>query len=83
MAQCIRLGRQNGGFFKDGGVLTYGSAQFLGSPTATHLAAPIVAMAATPDGKGYWLVGADGASSLMATPGTSAGLLPGSFTCPS
>ena len=52
--------RQSGGFFKDGGVLTYGSAQFLGSPTGTRLAAPIVAMAATPDGKGYWLVGADG-----------------------
>jgi hypothetical protein len=52
--------RQSGGFFKDGGVLTYGSAPFLGSPTGTHLAAPIVAMAATPDGKGYWLVGADG-----------------------
>jgi CHAP domain len=51
---------QLGGFFKDGGVLTYGSAPFLGSPTDKHLAAPIVAMAATPDGKGYWLVGADG-----------------------
>ncbi|HVA44735.1 MAG TPA: hypothetical protein VNF50_14730, partial [Acidimicrobiales bacterium] len=25
-----------------------------------HLAGPIVGMAATPDGKGYWLVGADG-----------------------
>ncbi len=51
---------QAGGFFKDGGVLTYGSAQFFGSPTNADLAAPIVAMAATPDGKGYWLVGADG-----------------------
>ncbi|HTT90609.1 MAG TPA: CHAP domain-containing protein [Acidimicrobiales bacterium] len=51
---------QSGGFFKDGGVLTYGSAQFFGSPTNAPLAAPIVTMAATPDGKGYWLVGADG-----------------------
>ena len=48
------------GIFKDGGVLRYGAAQFFGSPTRMHLAAPIVAMAATPDGKGYWLVGADG-----------------------
>jgi hypothetical protein len=51
---------QAGGFFKDGGVLTYGSVQFFGSPTNMRLAAPIVAMAATPDGQGYWLVGADG-----------------------
>jgi hypothetical protein len=49
-----------GGYFKDGGVLTYGTAQFFGSPTDVRLAAPIVAMAATPDGNGYWLVGADG-----------------------
>jgi hypothetical protein len=49
-----------GGFFKDGGVLTYGSAQFYGSPTGRRLAAPIEAMAASPDGNGYWLVGADG-----------------------
>jgi hypothetical protein len=48
------------GIFKDGGVLRYGAAEFFGSPTQTHLAAPIVAMAATPDGQGYWLVGADG-----------------------
>lgn len=52
---------QSGGFFKDGGVLTYGSAQFFGSPINTPLAAPIVAMAATPDGLGYWLAGANGA----------------------
>jgi hypothetical protein len=48
------------GLFGDGGVLRYGAAQFFGSPTQMHLAAPIVAMAATPDGGGYWLVGADG-----------------------
>jgi hypothetical protein len=52
--------QQNGGFFKDGGVLTYGSAGFFGSPTGMRLAAPVVAMAASPDGEGYWLVGADG-----------------------
>ena len=52
--------QQNGGFFKDGGVLSYGSARFFGSPTGKRLAAPVVAMAASPDGGGYWLVGADG-----------------------
>jgi hypothetical protein len=55
----IRL-QQQSGIFKDGGVLAYGAAQFFGSPTQTHLAAPIVAMAATPDGEGYWLLGAGG-----------------------
>jgi len=60
---AVRPGEHDGaatGIFKDGGVLGYGAAQFFGSPTQKHLAAPIVAMAATPDGDGYWLVGADG-----------------------
>jgi hypothetical protein len=53
----------------DGGVFNFGSAQFYGS-TYTYgitglsgphpLDAPIVGMAATPGGHGYWLVGADG-----------------------
>jgi hypothetical protein len=51
---------EHGGTFKDGGVLGHGAARFFGSPTNLSLAAPIVAMAATPDGAGYWLVGADG-----------------------
>jgi hypothetical protein len=41
-------------------VLAYGGAEFFGAPTGERLAAPIVGMAATPDGRGYWLVGADG-----------------------
>ncbi len=52
--------RPTTGLFKDGGVIAYGAAQFFGSPTGLRLAAPIVGMAATPDGGGYWLVGADG-----------------------
>ncbi|MGH9066019.1 MAG: right-handed parallel beta-helix repeat-containing protein [Acidimicrobiales bacterium] len=35
-------------------------AHFHGSAGAMHLAQPIVGMAATPDGRGYWLVGGDG-----------------------
>lgn len=35
-------------------------AHFYGDVSRLKLAAPIVAMAATPDGKGYWLVGRDG-----------------------
>ncbi|MGA2519814.1 MAG: alkaline phosphatase family protein [Acidimicrobiales bacterium] len=45
---------------KDGGVFAFGDAAFYGSTGATHLAAPIVSMAATPDAGGYWLVGSDG-----------------------
>ncbi len=34
--------------------------RFAGSTGGMHLNAPIVGMAATPDGKGYWLVASDG-----------------------
>ncbi|MDA8367866.1 MAG: hypothetical protein M0Z62_13065, partial [Actinomycetota bacterium] len=44
----------------DGGVFSFGSANFHGSMGGTHLNAPIVSMAAAPGGNGYWLVGADG-----------------------
>lgn len=43
-----------------GGVFAFGDAKFYGSLGGVHLAAPIVGMAVTPDGGGYWLVGADG-----------------------
>ena len=43
-----------------GGVYTYGAAPFFGSAANERLSAPIVGMAATPDGGGYWLVGSDG-----------------------
>jgi hypothetical protein len=51
---------RHSGFFNDGGVLPYGTARFLGSPSGAHLSSPVVAMAGTPDGMGYWLVTADG-----------------------
>jgi hypothetical protein len=44
----------------DGGVFSFGDAQFEGSTGAIHLNEPIVGMASTPAGKGYWLVAADG-----------------------
>jgi hypothetical protein len=44
----------------DGGVFTFGAATFYGSLGGTHLNAPIVGMADTPDGGGYWLVARDG-----------------------
>ncbi|HEY6473470.1 MAG TPA: hypothetical protein VIY26_11310, partial [Acidimicrobiales bacterium] len=44
----------------DGGIFTYGGAQFYGSEGGNPLNAPIVGMASTPDGGGYWLVASDG-----------------------
>jgi hypothetical protein len=48
----------------DGGVITSGpDATFYGSVPSINgvLKAPVTAIAATPDGHGYWLVGGDGA----------------------
>jgi hypothetical protein len=44
----------------DGGIFSFGDAEFLGSLGGVNLTAPVVGMEATPDGKGYWLVAADG-----------------------
>jgi hypothetical protein len=44
----------------DGGIFTFGDAQFYGSTGAIRLNQPIVGMASTPDGGGYWLVASDG-----------------------
>jgi hypothetical protein len=44
----------------DGGVFSFGNAQFHGSTGGMALNKPIVGMAATPDGGGYWLVASDG-----------------------
>ena len=44
----------------DGGIFTFGGAQFYGSTGSMRLNRPVVGMAATPDGKGYWLVASDG-----------------------
>ena len=43
-----------------GSVLPFGGAPALGSLAGEQLAGPVVGMAATPDGRGYWLVASDG-----------------------
>ncbi len=44
----------------DGGVFSFGGAQFHGSMGGMALNAPVVGMASTADGKGYWEVASDG-----------------------
>jgi hypothetical protein len=44
----------------DGGVFTFGDAGYFGSTGGRTLNQPIVGMAPTPDGRGYWLVASDG-----------------------
>ena len=44
----------------DGGIFSFGGAPFYGSTGSIALNKPIVGMAATPDGGGYWLVASDG-----------------------
>ncbi len=41
-------------------MFNYGDAAFEGSAGSAHLNDPLIAMAATPDGGGYWLVASDG-----------------------
>ncbi len=45
---------------RDGGVFSYGDAVFHGSAGNIKLVKPVVGMASTPDGGGYWLVASDG-----------------------
>jgi hypothetical protein len=44
----------------DGGVFTFGSAQYYGSKGGQTLNQPVIAIAATPSGNGYYLVASDG-----------------------
>ena len=44
----------------DGGIFSFGDAQFHGSMGGQPLNKPIVGMAATPTGQGYWFVASDG-----------------------
>ncbi len=44
----------------DGGIFSFGTANFYGSMGGQHLNKPIVGVGATPDGNGYWEVASDG-----------------------
>src|SRR4051812_11425634 len=44
----------------DGGVFSFGGAQFFGSTGGMKLNKPVTGMAATPAAQGYWLVASDG-----------------------
>ena len=44
----------------DGGVFSFGSAQFYGSTGSLHLQRPVVGMSPTSNRGGYWMVGSDG-----------------------
>jgi peptidase A4-like protein/IPT/TIG domain-containing protein len=44
----------------DGGIFTFGSAQFFGSTGSLHLQRPVVGMVPTTDRGGYWLDASDG-----------------------
>ncbi|MEO7836981.1 MAG: hypothetical protein ABIS21_05010, partial [Acidimicrobiales bacterium] len=44
----------------DGGIFAFGDARFFGSTGAMRLNKPVVGMAPTPTGAGYWLVASDG-----------------------
>ena len=55
-----RRGPATGSLAADGGVFTFGDARFYGSTGGMRLNQPIVGMAATPTGHGYWLVASDG-----------------------
>jgi len=62
-ASATPLGSSTGGYdvaASDGGLFSFGDAQFFSSEGGKFLAQPIVGTATTPDGGGYWLVAADG-----------------------
>src|SRR6185437_15615207 len=44
----------------DGGIFTFGSAQFYGSTGSLTLQRPVVGISPTADRAGYWLVASDG-----------------------
>jgi hypothetical protein len=44
----------------DGGIFTFGDAAYDGSTGGIHLNQPIIGMANSPSGAGYWLIAVDG-----------------------
>jgi hypothetical protein len=65
LASATRVAEQGSGngywlVASDGGVFTFGTAQFYGSMAGKNLNSPITGIVATSDGLGYWLVAKDG-----------------------
>ncbi len=57
------LGDAGGGYWlaaSDGGIFSFGDAEFHGSTGGVPLDEPVVAMAPTPTRRGYWLAASDG-----------------------
>jgi hypothetical protein len=52
----------------DGGVFSFGDADYQGSTGSMRLNAPIIGMAAAPGGGGYWLVASDGGIFAFSAP---------------
>jgi hypothetical protein len=65
----------------DGGIFAFGDAGFYGSASGLSPGSPIVGMASTPDGQGYWVVASDGGVFAFGDAGfhgSASGLSPGS-----
>ncbi len=45
---------------RDGGIFSFGDAQFYGSTGSIRLNQPIIGMKVAPEGNGYWLFARDG-----------------------
>ena len=56
----------------DGGIFTFGSAQFYGSTGSIRLQRPVVGISPTANKGGYWLVASDGGIFAFGDAGTSA-----------
>ena len=56
----------------DGGIFSFGAAQFYGSTGSLVLQRPVVGITPTANDAGYWLVASDGGFSLSAMPPTTA-----------
>jgi hypothetical protein len=65
----------------DGGIFTFGSAQFYGSTGALHLQRPVVGITPTANRGGYWLVASDGGIFAFGNAGFY-GSIPGSGLSP-
>lgn len=65
----------------DGGIFTFGAAQFFGSTGSLHLQRPVVGITPTADRDGYWLVASDGGIFAFGNAGYY-GSIPGSGLTP-